>query len=80
MKTQLANQILAEFPRGTYQEICIDCGEKFFGRKNAMLCLACSEKNDEWWDALTDEQQLAHMQAMIGGLNAIKTTADSKPK
>jgi len=73
-------QMLAgfRFPRGTYQEVCTNCGEKFFGRKNALLCHACSRKSDEWWDALTDEKQLAHMQIMIDGLKAANQASADK--
>ena len=56
-KINMTNTKTTQAASGTYQERCVSCEQRFWGKKNALECPTCREKSDEWWDALTDEQQ-----------------------
>ena len=59
-------------PDAPYLEKCGHCGQWFWGRKDAPLCLPCSIKNDLWWRSLTEEQQLDHMRKQIEAIESSK--------
>jgi hypothetical protein len=62
-------------PDAPYQEKCGHCGQWFWGRKDAPLCLPCSIKNDLWWRSLTEEQQMDHMRKQIEAIESSKANS-----
>ena len=65
---------------GSYQEKCHGCGKLFFGRKDAPFCRPCSKANDEWWDSLTDDQQLEHMRKIAEAYRASKANSQDRSR